>query len=99
MTQFSVSDVEPEMGQQIALRSFSYDSDGTITAQRCDLDGDGDFDEDVTGPTAFTVFSAAGPRIVRLEVRDSSGAVQTETQTITVKPGAWRQSPYPGSPS
>jgi PKD repeat protein len=86
VAQFSVSDVEPEVGQQIALRSFSYDPDGTITAQRWDLDGDGDFDEDVTGPTAFTVFSAAGPRIVRLEVRDSDGAVQTERQAITVKP-------------
>jgi hypothetical protein len=86
VAQFSVSDVEPEVGQQIALRSFSYDPDGTITAQRWDLDGDGDFDEDVTGPTAFTVFSAAGTRIVRLEVRDSDGAVQTERQAITVKP-------------
>jgi PKD repeat protein len=86
VAQFSVSDVEPEVGHQVALRSFSYDPDGTITAQRWDLDGDGDFDENATGPTAFTVFSAAGPRIVRLEVRDSSGAVQTETQAITVKP-------------
>jgi hypothetical protein len=86
VAQFSVSDVEPEVGQQISLRSFSYDPDGTITAQRWDLDGDGDFDENATGPTAFTVFSAAGPRIVRLEVRDSSGAVQTERQAITVKP-------------
>jgi hypothetical protein len=86
VAQFSVSDVEPEVGQQIALRSFSYDTDGTITAQRWDLDGDGDFDENVTGPTAFTVFSAAGSRLVRLEVRDSSGGVQTETQTVTVKP-------------
>lgn len=86
VAQFSVSDLEPEVGEQIALRSFSYDPDGAITAQRWDLDGDGDFDENVTGPTAFTVFSAAGPRIVRLEVRDSSGAVQTERQPITVKP-------------
>jgi PKD domain len=86
VAQFSVSDLEPEVGQQIALRSFSYDPDGTIAAQRWDLDGDGDFDENVTGPTAFTVFFAAGPRIVRLEVRDSSGAVQTERQAITVKP-------------
>lgn len=86
VAQFAVSDLEPEVGEQIALRSFSYDPDGAITAQRWDLDGDGDFDENVTGPTAFTVFSAAGPRIVRLEVRDSSGAVQTERQAITVKP-------------
>jgi hypothetical protein len=86
VAQFSVSDFEPEVGQQITLRSFSYDPDGTITAQRWDLDGDGDFDENVTGPTAFTAFSAAGPRIARLEVRDSSGEVQTDMQAITVKP-------------
>jgi hypothetical protein len=86
VAQFAVSELEPEVGEQIALRSFSYDPDGAITAQRWDLDGDGDFDENVTGPTAFTVFSAAGPRIVRLEVRDSSGAVQTERQDITVRP-------------
>ena len=86
VAQFSISDFEPEAGQQISLRSFSYDPDGSITGHRWDLDGDGDFDENATGPTAFTVFSAAGARIVRLEVRDSGGAVQTERQAITVKP-------------
>ena len=95
VAQFSVSDVDPEVGQQVTLRSFSYDPDGAITAQRWDLDGDGDFDENVTGTTAFTVFSAAGPRVVRLEVLDSSGAVQGETQSITVKPR--RVAPITGS--
>ena len=86
VAQFAVAPVQPEVGEQVALRSFSYDPDGAVVSQRWDLDGDGDFDEDVTGKTAFTVFSGAGDRIVRLEVRDSHGGVQTETQAIVVKP-------------
>jgi PKD repeat protein len=85
VAQFSISDLEPEVGQQISLRSFSYDPDGTVTAQRWDLDGDGDFDENATGRTAFTTFLQAGPKILRLRVDDSSGAFQTETVNITVK--------------
>jgi PKD repeat protein len=85
VAQFSISDLEPEVGQQISLRSFSYDPDGSISAQRWDLDGDGDFDENVTGQTAFTTFLRAGPKILRLRVDDSRGAFQTETVNITVK--------------
>jgi PKD repeat protein len=85
VAQFSISDLEPEVGQQISLRSFSYDPDGSVTAQRWDLDGDGDFDENATGRTAFTTFLRAGPKILRLRVDDSGGAFQTETVNITVK--------------
>jgi PKD repeat protein len=86
VAQFAVSPTEPEVGEQVSLRSFSYDPNGEVSSQRWDLDGDGDFDENVHGRTAFTVFSQAGERIVRLEVRDSRGGVQTETETIVVKP-------------
>jgi PKD repeat protein len=86
VAQFAVSPLRPRVGEQVSLRSFSYDPDGTIVSQRWDLDGDGDFEENFTGKTAFTVFPKAGERIVRLEVRDSSGGVQTETQNITVTP-------------
>jgi hypothetical protein len=86
VAQFAVSPAGPEVGEQVALRSFSYDPNGNLSSQRWDLDGDGDFDEGVNGKTAFTVFSTAGERIVRLEARDSRGGVQTETQTIVVKP-------------
>jgi PKD repeat protein len=85
VAQFSISDLEPEVGEQIALRSFSYDPDGAVVSQRWDLDGDGDFDENATGRTAFTTFLRAGPKILRLRVEDSSGAFQTETLNITVK--------------
>ena len=86
VAQFAVSPLRPRVGEQVSLRSFSYDPDGSIVSQRWDLDGDGDFEENFTGKTAFTVFPKAGERIVRLEVRDSSGGVQTETQNITVTP-------------
>lgn len=85
VAQFAVSPLRPQVGEQVSLRSFSYDPDGSIVSQRWDLDGDGDFDENINGPTAFTVFSERGERIVRLQVRDSSGAVQTETQNIDVR--------------
>jgi PKD repeat protein len=84
VVQFSVSDLDPEVGQQISLRSFSYDPDGSISAQRWDLDGDGDFDENVTGATAFTTFLRAGPKILRLRVEDSGGGFQTQTVNLTV---------------
>ena len=90
VAQFAIAPLAPEVGEQVSLRSFSYDADGSVVSQRWDLDGDGDFDENVTGKTAFTVFSKPGPRIVRLEVRDSAGAVQTDTQTIEVRRQARR---------
>jgi PKD repeat protein len=84
VAQFSVSDLEPKVGQQISLRSFSYDPDGSIAGQRWDLDGDGDFDENVTGATAFTTFLQPGPKILRLRVEDSGGAFQTQTVNLVV---------------
>jgi PKD repeat protein len=85
VAQFAVTPPRPRVGQQVSLRSYSYDPDGSIVSQRWDLDGDGDFEENFTGKTAFTVFPKAGERIVRLEVRDSDGGVQTETQNINVR--------------
>jgi PKD repeat protein len=88
VAQFAVSPVKPRVGQQVSLRSFSYDVDGSIVSQRWDLNGDGQFEDNVSGKTAFTVFAKAGKRLVRLQVRDSEGGVQTKTQTIVVKPQA-----------
>ena len=88
VAQFAVSPVQPRVGQQVSLRSFSYDPDGSIVSQRWDLNGDGQFEDKVSGKTAFTVFAKAAERLVRLQVRDSEGGVQTETQTIVVKPQA-----------
>jgi PKD repeat protein len=85
VAQFSVSPRGPVVGQEVFFQSFSYDRDGAVVSQRWDLDGDGDFEEDVNGKTALRVFTRAGERIVRLQVRDSDGGVHTETRTITVK--------------
>ena len=85
VARFSVSDTNPVVGQQVSFESFSYDSDGSIVSQTWDLDGDGDFDENVDGRNAFATFSSPGQKNVRLQVRDSSGGVQTETREITVR--------------
>jgi PKD repeat protein len=95
VAQFAVSDRTPAVGQRIALRSFSYDPDGNLTAQRWDIDGDGDFDENVTGATAATRFRRAGSRIVRLRVEDSRGGVQTETVNIRVRRRSVLMYPFP----
>jgi PKD repeat protein len=85
VVRFSASPAAPVVGQEVFLQSFSYDPDGAVVSQRWDLDGDGDFKESANGQTAFTIFTRAGEHFVRLEVRDSDGGLQTETQTITVK--------------
>ncbi len=85
VVQFSVTPPSPMVGEQVTLKSFSYDPDGSIKELRWDLDGDGDFSEDVGGATAFTTFLTAGPRIVRLRVTDNEGGVQTDTVEITVR--------------
>ena len=95
VAQFSVSDTTPGVGQRISLRSFSYDPDGAITAQRWDTDGDGAFDENVTGSAAYARFRRPGPRIVRLWVKDSSGASQTETVRLTVRRRSVLMYPFP----
>ena len=85
VVQFSVTPPSPMVGEQVTLKSFSYDPDGSIKELRWDLDGDGDFSEDVGGATAFTTFLTAGPRIVRLRVTDNEGGVQTDTVEVTVR--------------
>jgi PKD repeat protein len=95
VAQFSVSDRTPAVGQRISLRSFSYDPDGAIRTQRWDTDGDGDFDENVTGATATKRFRRAGSRIVRLRVEDSRGGFQTETVHIRVRRRSVLMYPFP----
>ena len=75
-----------DRGPATSFQSFAYDPDGSVAAQRWDLDGDGDFDEDVTGPSAFTTFTTPGERVVRLQVRDNEGALQTATVDVDVRP-------------
>ena len=81
----AVSPKRPTVGEQTSFQSFAYDPDGSVASQRWDLDGDGDFDEDVTGPSAFTTFTTPGERVVRLQVRDNEGALQTATVDVDVE--------------
>ncbi len=80
---FTISDETPAVGQAVTLTSTSADGDGTIAAEDWDLDGDGRFDE-ATGTSVTWAFSRFGTQIVRLRVRDSSGAEMTATRTVAV---------------
>ena len=84
----AVSPKRPKVGEQTSFQAFAYDPDGSVAAQGWDLDGDGGFDEDVTGPSAFTTFTTLGERVVRLQVRDNEGALQPATVDVDVQPAA-----------
>jgi hypothetical protein len=80
---FTFAPAAPLTGDSVALTSLSADSDGPITSQAWDLDGDGAF-EDAQGPTASVSFPAAGTFTVRLMVGDRDGAANVAARTITV---------------
>ena len=73
----------PNVGQTVSFTSSSSDADGTIAAQRWDLNGDGRFG-DAAGATVTYAFAQHGSHVVRLRVRDSSGATATLARTVTV---------------
>jgi PKD repeat protein len=73
----------PIVGQPIAFASASADADGTIATERWDLNGDGRFG-DAIGPNVTHAFAQPGPHVVRLRVRDSSGAMATVSRTVNV---------------
>jgi PKD repeat protein len=80
---FRFSPRAPNAGEAVELVSTSVDSDGPLTDQAWDLDGDGEFD-DATGVTAERTFGGAGTFVVGLRVTDSSGASQAVTEQIPV---------------
>ena len=80
---FTVSPPAPVTGEAITFTSTSFDPDGdAITAQRWDLDGDGEFD-DASGPIATRSFNAAGTYTIRLRVQ-SKGGNDRATKAVTV---------------
>jgi PKD domain-containing protein len=81
---FTVAPSSPLSGDTVVLTSISADSDGPITSQAWDLDGDGGFD-DAQGPTASVTFPAAGTFPVRLMVGDRDGAVNVAARAISVR--------------
>ena len=64
--------------------SYSDDSDGQISAQAWDLDGDGAFD-DATGALATRRFSLPGQKTVTLRVTDDQGGISTASLTVPVR--------------
>jgi hypothetical protein len=65
------------------ISTATVGGNNTISAQRLDLDGDGQFDDRV-GPTATTSFSVAGSHVVRLRVVDKHGASHNHVHAETV---------------
>jgi PKD repeat protein len=80
---FTLAPAAPLTGDIVMLTSISADSDGPITSQAWDLDGDGAFD-DAQGPTASVSFGDPGTYTVRLMVGDRDGAANVAVRTITV---------------
>ena len=70
---FTVSDAEPDVGEQVTLTSTATDPDGgALVSSAWDLDDDGAFD-DATGASTTVSFATAGGRLVGLKVRDAGG--------------------------
>lgn len=81
LTAAFTTDRSPTAGRPFTLLSTSA-SDGAITEESWDTNGDGTFG-DATGPTAPLTLDA-GDTTVSLRVHDDQGAVATATQVISV---------------
>jgi hypothetical protein len=80
---FVVDPGVPIAGQPITFSSTAVDADGTIAAERWDLNGDGRFN-DASGPTVTWEFTQPGAHIVRMRVQDNAGATSTYATTVIV---------------
>jgi len=80
---FTVAPAAPVVNQPVQFISTASDSDGVITDQAWDLNGDGLFDNG-GGPSALRSFAAAGQYVVGLRVTDNDGHTSFQSQTITV---------------
>ena len=80
---FVWSPLTPVAGQATDLVSISSDSEGVLSGQAWDLDGDGQFD-DASGSAVSRAFPSAGTYDVGLQVTDSDGIVRTIRQAVTV---------------
>jgi hypothetical protein len=80
---FIVDPGVPIAGQPITFSSTAVDADGTIAAERWDLNGDGRF-TDASGPIVTWQFDQPGAHIVRMRVQDNAGAASTYAMAIVV---------------
>ena len=79
---FHWSPSSPVAGDTVSFTSDASDPEGRILAERWDLDGDGQFDDD-EGSTASRALGA-GRHTVSLEVEDRDGATAAITKTVDV---------------
>jgi PKD repeat protein len=80
---FAYAPGAPRTGDLVEFLSASTDSDGQVSAQAWDLDGDNAFD-DGTGARVTWRYSTPGARRVRLRVTDDRGASATREAVVTV---------------
>ena len=91
---FNYSPPAPNVGEAITLNAAaSYDPDGSITAYRWDLDGDGV--DDTTGQIISVRYYNPGVHQVRLTVIDNQGLSASTTQGIMVGAGGGVPGPGP----
>jgi PKD repeat protein len=93
---FGFAPAVPLPGERVALSSTSRASQGSLTAQDWDLDGDGGFD-DAQGAAVSTSFASAGTRRVRLRVRQTNG--KTAVRELTVRVNAPPAAAFSWSPT
>ena len=98
---FFFSPAAPVVNQPVNFISNSSDSDGAITEQVWDLNGDGVFDNGA-GSSALRSFAAPGQYAIGLRVTDNDGHVTFNSQTVTVAglpvatvPGPRLLNPFP----
>ncbi|MGK2938707.1 MAG: PKD domain-containing protein [Solirubrobacteraceae bacterium] len=84
---FSLNPTVPIINQVVTFTDTSTDPKGDTLSRAWDTDNDGAFD-DGDGTTASRSFPTAGPRQVRLRVRDPYGGETISTRTITVADGS-----------
>ena len=84
---FAITPAVAIVNQPVTFTSNSSDSDGTLTEQVWDLNGDGNYDNG-GGATALRTFADAGEYVVGLRVTDDAGLVSFDSQTLTVLPAS-----------
>lgn len=80
--------------------SASSDVEGRPLTYRWDLDGDGQWDSGVTGPTASRTYTTRAKVTVKVEVNDGQGGVDTAQTVIaagSTPPSLTIDSPRPGT--
>jgi plastocyanin len=82
---FTFTPATPLAGDVVNFAAAAGDPDGSVTAIRWDLDGDGSF-ADASGPVASRAFSAPGAYAIAVAITDSSGATTVASEGVAVVP-------------